>query len=325
MELAKTIEQISAGLEDFKREQRQKLDLMETRMSRPGQQTSQGAEQIKTLRTASGSSVPILSTKQRLVDLDSTRGESDFTLARFTRDAIVGAQKAASGPALVPTSLSAIVLDDVRRKTAVVQAGARTIIIDGPTILARIASDPTVYQHTESAADISESDVTLNALTINPKALVATVPLSEELVADSPNLDGVLQTSLSAAFALKMDSLCLATLLADAAIPKSATGQDPAVWAKVLEAVGVALGLNQPLPTGIIGSPADLIARASQLASTAGTWLGKPPILSGMAEYETTGMTAGTALFGDWSRAFAIALRQDWLSAGTSPAATRTC
>ncbi|HBH39726.1 MAG TPA: hypothetical protein DDX06_15220 [Curvibacter sp.] len=53
----------------------------------------------------------------------------------------------------------------------------------------------------------------------------------------------------------------------------------------------------------------DMIARASQLASTAGTSLGKPPLLNDMAELQTTTLTAGTALFGNLSAAMALLLR----------------
>jgi hypothetical protein len=141
--------------------------------------------------------------------------------------------------------------------------------------------------------------------------LACTIPLTVEVVQDSPNLDALLNVALAGAFAAKLDALCIATLLADANIPDSAAGQDPAVWLKVLEAVGAALGLNQRLPSAHISAPADWIARASQLASTAGTWLGKPPALSAMAELQTTGLTAGTALFGNFAEAFAIALRSD--------------
>jgi len=60
----------------------------------------------------------------------------------------------------------------------------------------------------------------------------------------------------------------------------------------------------------MICNTADFIARASQLASTAGSWLGKPPVLSGMAELPTTGIVAGKAIYGGFARAFAVAMRQ---------------
>ncbi|SFL43794.1 phage major capsid protein, HK97 family [Nitrosomonas aestuarii] len=185
-------------------------------------------------------------------------------------------KKAVSSNALVPNYVSSQVIDDVRAQTTVIQAGSGTIVIDGPTNLAKITGDPTVYEHTEGSTDITESDITHAPVSLNPKALVALIPLSMEVVADSPNLDAALNTSLSAAFAAKLDSLALATILADTNIPDSSVGQDPAIWLKCLEAVGEAMAVNQPIPVSMIGNTADFIARASQLASTTGSWLGKP-------------------------------------------------
>lgn len=224
---------------------------------------------------------------------------------------IVGSRKAASGAALVPTYQGSRIIDAVRARTVMVDAGAGTILIDGPTNLARLTSGPTVYQHTESADDIEESDIVAVPVTLNPKLLAVLIPLTVELVQDSPNLDAILNTALSAAFAAKLDALAIATLLADPAIAKSAVAQDPALWIKVLEAVGAALALSQSLPTAHISSPADFIARASQLSNTAGNWLGAPPALASMRELQTSGLAAGTSIFGNFSEAFALALRSD--------------
>jgi HK97 family phage major capsid protein len=145
----------------------------------------------------------------------------------------------------------------------------------------------------------------------NPKALVALVPLSAEVVADSANLDTMLNTSIAAAFAAKLDILCLATILANASIPKSAVAHATATWAGTMLAITAALGLNQHLPAFHISNTADFMGRAGQLASTAGSWLGKPPVLAGMLELATTRMAAGTALLGDMAEAFAIIARQN--------------
>ena len=107
----------------------------------------------------------------------------------------------------------------------------------------------------QAATDISESDILASPVALNPKLLVALVPLTVELVSDSPNLDAVIQTALTAAFANKLNALCIATWLADVNLPKSATGQDPNAWIKVLEALSAALALDQPLPEAHISAP----------------------------------------------------------------------
>ena len=320
-DMGEVIDKMAEGIETFKQTQgdtvaelRKTIDRLETRLSRPGAAHTQqdGDNELKSLTTADGRKLPLLSAKQRVSNLSRTDDSEGFTLGGFVRDAIVGSRKAASGPALVPTFVSGNVIDNVRQQTVLVGgAGASTIIIDGPTNMARITQDPTVYQHTEAAEDIVESDILATPVSLNPKLLAALIPLTVELVQDSPNLDAALNASLAGAFAVKLDQLGIAKLLADAGIPKSLATQDPALWGKLLEAVGAALGLNQALPTAHISAPADMIARAGQVASTSGTWLGAPPLLSAMRELHSTGLTAGTALFGDFAAGCAVAMRQE--------------
>jgi hypothetical protein len=236
--------------------------------------------------------------------------DEDFQLGAFVRNNVLGT-KAASSTAVVPVGVSSQIIDKVRARTAVVAAGAGSIIIGGPTNLARLLTDPTVYEHTEGASDVTESDITFEALNLNPKTLIATIPLTMEVVADSPNLDDLLNTALAGAFGAKIDALAIAKVLADASIPKSSASQSCATWAGVMAAITQALGLNQALPAAMIGNTADFMARSSQLASTAGNWLGAPPVLAEMLDLYTTGITAGWAIHGNFAEALAIALRSE--------------
>lgn len=263
------------------------------------------------IKTASGKELLLFAKGQMVSNAYKPDASDEFSLGQYCRDAVLGSTKASSGPALVPLNIGSQIIDGVRARTVLVEAGAGTIMIEGPTNLARLTQDPTVHQHTEGADDITETDIAASPVVLNPKLLAALIPLTAELVEDSPNLDALLNTALANAFAAKIDALGLAKILADSAIPDSAAGQDPAVWLKVLEAVGSALALNQALPSAHISSPSDFIARASQLASTGGTWLGKPPALASMLELQTTGLTAGTALLGNFEEAFALAVRSD--------------
>lgn len=234
----------------------------------------------------------------------------DFQLGSWVRDNVLGT-KAASSTAVVPTGVSSQIIDKVRARTAVIDAGAGSIIIGGPTNVARLLTDPTVHEHTEAAADVTESDITFEALGLNPKTLICTIPLTMEVVADSPNLDDLLNTALAGAFGAKIDALAIALILADGDIPTSSAGQSCATWAGAVAAITQALGLNQALPAAMIGNTADFMARSSQLASTAGNWLGAPPVLAAMLDLYSTGITAGSAIFGNFAEALAIALRQE--------------
>ena len=321
-ELTKTMNDTAVGVEKFKSQHTEELgdlkktvERIETRLSRPGGGVSPGigsdASGVLSLKTSKGETAFLV---QKGFDFAPIAGSGNegFSVAEFVRDNIVGSRKSmASGPALVPTSLSNSIIDDVRRRTVIVEAGAPTLVIEGPTNAPRIDGDPTVYQHTENTDDISDSSVLVVPIALNPKVLATIIPLSQEVVEDSPNLDRVLTTSLAAAFAAKLDALTIAKLIADTDIPKSAMTEDPAVWAKVLSAVGSAMNLNQGLPYAHISAPADFISRASQLASTAGSWLGKPPALASMLELFTTGLSAGTAFMGDFRVGLLLAARSE--------------
>lgn len=305
------LDELQDAYSNFKSEQVARIDKLEAKISRPGAfATGEGNTPITFLKSIDGKDFPLLNKGDRLANLGNTGG--DFSIGEFCRDAIIGSRKAmGSGPALVPTGLSDQFIDDVRALTVIAEAGAKTVVIDGPRVFARIGQDPTVYQHTENADDIQESDVLASPVTVDPKVLAAIIPMSEEVVADSPNLDQVLRTSLAAAFAQKLEALAIAKLVADANITQSAAGQDPALWAKVMEAISAAMAAGKPLPTAMISSAADFVARASQLASTSGNWLGKPPALAGMVELPTSNLAAGKGFFGDFSRGLMIAARSE--------------
>ncbi len=289
------------------------------RLSPGGGVATKGGGEYRMLHTVSGDALPWLRADQKAVDFyRSTRkaGQQDeeFSIAEYARAAVLGApegRKIASGTATVPTMVGSRIIDLVRAQSVLARAGAGTILIDGPTNLARITGDATVIQHTEAANDVTESDITVAAVALNPKSLVANVPLTVELVQDSPNLDAVLQTSMAGAFALKLDALGITKILADAGVTQSLVAHDPATWTGTNAAIAIALAANQNLPTAHISTPANFAARSAILASTAGSWIGKPPYLAAMQELFTTSMSTDVALFGQFDAGVAVALRQN--------------
>ncbi|WP_341742960.1 phage major capsid protein [Azonexus hydrophilus] len=305
---------------------------IEKKMGRPGATGDFGLDgagsTLQIGKTTKGAECYLLQKSQRISMRNAER--EGFDLGEFVKDSIVGSRKAmGSGPALVPIGIADQVIDTVREQSAITQAGAQTLVIDNPTNLARIlGNDPDVIQHTENVDDITESDIDLGYVTANPKLLAAVIPISEELVQDSPNLNQVIQLAVAGSFAEKLDALIFEKLMADAGITSSATAyaaavaQDPALWENVLAAVGGAMAYKQGVPSAIISAPADFIGRASQKSSSGG-WLGKPPALAQMAEYTATALPAGTAFLGDFAKAIIVAVRSDlrlevvrWKNAG---------
>jgi len=260
-----------------------------------------------------GQRLPVLRNSERLASHFSVTRSDNFDLADYVRAGMgIKVQNAVvSGPATVPTSVGASIVDAVRAKSTVLAAGAGTLYVDGPTNLCRIVSDPTVYEHAEGQEDISDSAPVFDAVLMNPTSLVAAVPVSMEVAQDSPNLNDALSASLAAAFASKLDDLALATLLSSSAsLPEgSSVGVD--TWAGILHNVGHALALNQDIPSALICATSDYIARASETASSAGSWMGPPPVLANMLDLFTSKLNAGTGIMGDFYRGLTIAVRSD--------------
>ena len=107
------------------------VDRLETKLARPGAfvGSEQGeANELRMLKTQDGRDLPFLKSEQKLADMYRGSTGDDFSIGEFCRSALMGSKegKAASGPALVPTGLGSFVIDRVRAKTVVVQAGAGT-------------------------------------------------------------------------------------------------------------------------------------------------------------------------------------------------------
>lgn len=327
-ELESTIQKLGESFKGFTAKHNQQQDkiqkrlddveLNQNRIQVPGKKTEpdSGFSFQKFAITIEGQRLPVISKGQNLTDFYKS-DESEFSLGDFVKANMGLRSKAVTrGPETIPTLTSMNIIDAVRAKSRVIQAGSMTIAIQDKTNLLRITGDPTVYEHTEGASDISESEPSFTNVELDPGALVAAVPLSMELVQDSANLDAALKTSISAAMALKLDTLALATILADGNIPTNdgnspATGRDCATWAGVLSAVGDMIGNDQNVPTANICNAADYIARASQQADTAGNWLGAPPILKEMADLQTTSISEGKGVLGGFDLGFAIAVRHE--------------
>ncbi|MBW2649538.1 MAG: phage major capsid protein [Deltaproteobacteria bacterium] len=320
--LKQIIEDLGVSFEEFKAKNDGRIDKLETILGRgafgggdakrnpPG--TSQVAIDID------GRKIPVFAKGEKMSDLFPTPSseveDEAFSLGNFLK-ASMGLEVKASvlerGTASVPAYLSAQIIDAIRAKSRLMQAGTLTIPIEGKTTICRIASDPTVVEHTEAANDITESVPVLEPVDLDPKMLAALIPLSVEIVQDSPNLDAALQMSLAAAFASKLDALGVATILADSDIPTSETTEATATWAGILAATGSMLAADQDLPKALICSPGDFTARASQAADSSGVWLGAPPVLANMLDLPTTGMSDSTGIMGDFATGFGVASRMD--------------
>jgi HK97 family phage major capsid protein len=108
----------------------------------------------------------------------------------------------------IPLEVLQPFIDRLRAQTCFIQAGARTLMLDGAkTRIMRIASDPVATWRAENAA-VTESAPTFDAIDFAPKSLAVLVKVSQELLADSVNVEDALTTALTAAMALELDRVC---------------------------------------------------------------------------------------------------------------------
>lgn len=168
--------------------------------------------------------VPLLSREQRMAECIRQDRQYDrpLSIGKYLRGIITGnwdgadAERRAlsegtlaAGGYLVPTELSATVIDKARNKARVIQAGAVTVPMQTQTLkIARVTGDPTAAWKAENAAG-TVSDLTFDAITFNAKTLFALVKLSVELFEDAPNVDAVVENALAQALAVELDRAAL--------------------------------------------------------------------------------------------------------------------
>ena len=133
---------------------------------------------------------------------------ADWTGAEHERalaEATIGA-----GGALVPSPLSARVIDLARNQTRVFQAGAVTVPMTAQTVaIPRLLTEGSPAWKTENAA-ITAADMTFDRITFTARTLVRLITLSVELFEDSdPSSEDVIARSFAAQMALELDRVAL--------------------------------------------------------------------------------------------------------------------
>jgi HK97 family phage major capsid protein len=102
----------------------------------------------------------------------------------------MGSTPLASGGLLIPTPLAANVIDLARNQARVFQAGAITVPM-------------------EEGTDIPVSAAAFNSVTFTARKLATLVVIDNELLADAPNTDSVIENSISKSIALALDYTAL--------------------------------------------------------------------------------------------------------------------
>jgi HK97 family phage major capsid protein len=192
------------------------------------------AEQVAELRAnvarAPGGAAPlgdVLTREQSVTDWCRQRGMSGYdeplSLGRWLRGIATGEWDGAeheramsigtatAGGHLVPSPLSARVIDLARNATRVMQAGAVTVPMTASTLkLARLTGEGTPGWKTENAAITANADLAFDAVTFTARTLTRIITLSLELAEDAdPSSDAVIANSFAAQIASELDRAAL--------------------------------------------------------------------------------------------------------------------
>jgi HK97 family phage major capsid protein len=231
-DLSGTLDAIATGVESFKREQRERLERLETRLSRPGALgTTSAAPKSESTLIDMRTGKPVIEIRRgddieamyRARGLTGAIGEDSPTLGDFLR-AVAGqkssplAQKALSvgtdsaGGHLVPSALMPTVLSALSANSSLMEAGTRLIPMDdyGTGDAAKtytfgaVNALPTAAWRAEGGA-IAESDPTFRAIVATPRSLAFYFRVSRELLADAINMDSVLAQVMGQSIAEALD------------------------------------------------------------------------------------------------------------------------
>lgn len=145
-----------------------------------------------------------------------------------------------AGGYLVPTLLSAQIIDLARAKSVTLAAGAQLVPMESQKVdVAKWTGDPTAAWRNE-AASITASDATLGKITLTAQSLAALVIVSRELLEDAPAVQSKLLEAFAAAFALKVDL---------AALRGTGTAPEPRGIRNTAGITTTSLGTNGATPT----------------------------------------------------------------------------
>jgi HK97 family phage major capsid protein len=239
-----------------------------------------------------------------------------------------------AGGHLVPTPLSARVIDLARNATRVFQAGAITVPMTAQTLkLARLTGENAPAWKSENAS-ITDQDLTFDSVTFTARTMVRLIKLSLELFEDSdPSAEDVIARSFAGQVALELDRVALrgsgtppepqgvrnqsgVTVTTHGANGTAITTTTAYDWH--LDARGVVAG-NNFTPNAHIQAPRTSVSLSKLREATTSAYLAPPPDMLPMLTTKTVpiNLTVGTSTdtseiyTADWSQLM-IGIRNDF-------------
>lgn len=183
------------------------------------------SDSVTNWRTSTGFNTRALDANESVHDLVEKQSsyDNEFRGLRFgdvARALATGARNEAerralsmgsdtAGGYMVPSILSAQVIDLMRANLVVQRAGARTVPVEGGEMnIAKVVTDPVPEWRGENAA-VADTDVVFGSLTLRPRVLAMVVKASRELLETAPNISSLLESTFANVMARKVDQAAL--------------------------------------------------------------------------------------------------------------------
>jgi HK97 family phage major capsid protein len=228
-----------------------------------------------------------------------------------------------TGSFLVPGELSASVIDLARARSVVLAAGAMTVPMGSTTVsMAKVIADPAIVVKAENDA-FADDEIQFGQVLLNAYTFGCVITASRELAEDAPNFAQIVEQTIAAALAAKLDYFAVqgtgsaqpVGLLFDPNIGE--TGSIGGLtWEDLAAAASEVRQANHEPNAIILGvEPHEdlMISTTSSNDATASkTWLLAPPALEGQNLYPTNNCPLAQAVCGDFTK-LAWGIRQDVL------------
>jgi HK97 family phage major capsid protein len=231
----------------------------------------------------------------------------------------------------VPVITSAALIDAMRAKSSVLNAGAKVVPLESnKVVMATIATDPTAAWRAENAA-VSESDPVFGNVQFTAQTLAFYFKTSVELLQDSVNLNEAVQAVIAGAMAGELDRVCLLgsgagtepkglkNIAGVGSVSMGTNGAALTNYDPFVDAISTMLTANASLPTAFIMAPRTYAA-AAKLKLTTNDPMRKPALIenipfipcSRLPINETQGSSslASRVILGNFAEAM-IGIRQD--------------
>ncbi len=258
--------------------------------------------------TNTGANIPVLAKNHNFSD--HCRNDVEMTAPEYFGalaagqdvNRIMGTLTTTSDPGggyLVPESISSTLIDLMRSKNTVIQAGALTVPMPTQTVrICRVVSDPVATWVPENNLIPDDSGMQLGALELTATKLTTLVKASRELLNDASNSGQVIMDAIAVALAGELDRAAL--FGTGAGEPRGifndsdaceyslgAAGANLTGYDDILQGVKAIITANGPLPDFAIMSPRTLIDY-SLIKNGEGSPLQKPDIIKNLTFLDST-------------------------------------